>query len=330
MSRNISLLSGKKDDKNSLFGKISVSPNETSDAQLAGEYNLGVSTIHSTKSFYDFLSEDFKSKKAYVCSGSACMCRGTQDNVTQKLKSKLGEDSVGEMICLGRCYENSAFYYNGENYSGDDINQLDAILSGNHKSTPYTMKSFSETSFLVENEVFSSYKDFKDLLETCFQKDKNDLIDTLKDSGLRGRGGAGFPTGVKWEFCKAQEAKAKYVVCNADEGDPGAYSDRYLLEEQALKVLFGMVICGYIIGSKQGFMYIRGEYPESIDITNEALSKLRDLNLLGNNILGTGFDFDMNVVEGQGAYISAVKRQPLLLQLKAVEPRLMFDHHFLL
>ena len=303
MSRNISLLSGKKDDKNSLFGKISVSPNETSDAQLAGEYNLGVSTIHSTKSFYDFLSEDFKSKKAYVCSGSACMCRGTQDNVTQKLKSKLGEDSVGEMICLGRCYENSAFYYNGENYSGDDINQLDAILSGNHKSTPYTMKSFSETSFLVENEVFSSYKDFKDLLENCFQKDKNDLIDTLKDSGLRGRGGAGFPTGVKWEFCKAQEAKAKYVVCNADEGDPGAYSDRYLLEEQALKVLFGMVICGYIIGSKQGFMYIRGEYPESIDITNEALSKLRDLNLLGNNILGTGFDFDMNVVEGQGAYI---------------------------
>ena len=302
MSRNISLLSGKKDDKNSLFGKISLSPNENSDAQLAGEYNLGVSTIHSTKSFYDFLSEDFKSKKAYVCTGSACMCRGTQDNVNQKLKSKLGEDSVGEMICLGRCYENSAFYYNGENYS-DDINQLDDILSGNHKSTPYTMKSFSDTSFLVEDEVFSTYKDFKDLLETCFQTDKNDLIDTLKDSGLRGRGGAGFPTGMKWEFCKAQEAKAKYVVCNADEGDPGAYSDRYLLEEQALKVLFGMVICGYIIGSKQGFMYIRGEYPESIDITNEALSKLRELNLLGENILGTGFDFDMNVVEGQGAYI---------------------------
>ena len=303
MSRNISLLSGKKDDKNSLFGKISVSPNETTDAQLAGEYNLGVSTIHSTKSFYDFLSEDFKNKKAYVCTGSACMCRGTQENVTQKVKSKLGEDSVGEMICLGRCYENSAFYYNGENYSGDDINQLDDIISGSHKSIPYTMKSFSDTSFLVEDEVFSTYDDFRELLQTCFEADKNDLIDSLKDSGLRGRGGAGFPTGMKWEFCKAQEAKAKYVVCNADEGDPGAYSDRYLLEEQALKVLFGMVICGYIIGSKQGFMYIRGEYPESIDITNETLSKLRDLGLLGENILGSGFDFDMSVVEGQGAYI---------------------------
>ena len=303
MSRNISLMSGKKDDKNSLFGKISVSPNETSDAQLAGEYNLGVSTIHSTKSFYDFLSEDFKNKKAYVCTGSACMCRGTQEDVTQKLKKKLGEDSVGEMICLGRCYENSAFYYDGENYSGDDINQLDNILAGKHKSLPYTMKSYSETSFLVENEIFSTYEDFKELLLNCFASDKDDLISTLKDSGLRGRGGAGFPTGMKWEFCKAQEAKAKYVVCNADEGDPGAYSDRYLLEEQALKVLFGMVICGYIIGSNQGFMYIRGEYPESINITNEALAKLRELGLLGENILGSGFDFDMNVVEGQGAYI---------------------------
>ena len=303
MSRNISLMSGKKDDKNSLFGKISVSPNETSDAQLAGEYNLGVSTIHSTKSFYDFLSEDFKTKKAYVCTGSACMCRGTQEDVTQKLKKKLGEDSVGEMICLGRCYENSAFYYDGENYSGDDINQLDNILAGKHKSLPYTMKSYSETSFLVENEIFSTYEDFKELLLNCFASDKDDLISTLKDSGLRGRGGAGFPTGMKWEFCKAQEAKAKYVVCNADEGDPGAYSDRYLLEEQALKVLFGMVICGYIIGSNQGFMYIRGEYPESINITNEALAKLRELGLLGENILGSGFDFDMNVVEGQGAYI---------------------------
>ena len=303
MSRNISLLSGKKDDKNSLFGKISVSPNETSDSQLAGEYNLGVSTIHSTKSFYDFLNEDFKNKKAYVCTGSACMCRGTQEAVTQKLKNKLGEDSVGEMICLGRCYENSAFHYNGENYSGDDVNKLDDIIAGKHKSSPYTMKSYSNTSFLVEDQIFSTYEDFKDLLQTCLASDKDDLINTLKDSGLRGRGGAGFPTGMKWEFCKAQEAKTKYVVCNADEGDPGAYSDRYLLEEQALKVLFGMVVCGYLVGSKQGFMYIRGEYPESIDITNESLAKLRELGLLGENILGSGFDFDMNVVEGQGAYI---------------------------
>ena len=303
MSRNISLLSGKKDDKNSLFGKISVSPTEDSDSKLAAEYNLGVSTVHSTKSFYDFLSEDFKSKKAYVCSGSACLCRGTQGVVADKLNQKFGEENVGEMICLGRCYENSAFNYNGENYSGDDINKLDQIIAGKHTSPAYTMKSFSNTSFLVEDKIFSSYDDFKDLLKVCFATEKADLIATLKDSGLRGRGGAGFPTGMKWEFCKDQEVTTKYVVCNADEGDPGAFSDRYLLEEQPLKVLFGMVICAYIISSKQGFLYIRGEYPESITITNDALAKLRELGLLGDNILGTGFDFDMNVVEGQGAYI---------------------------
>ena len=303
MSRNISLLSGKKDDKNSLFGKISVSPTDASDSKLAAEYNLGVSTVHSTKSFYDFLNEDFKSKKAYVCSGSACLCRGTQDIVTDKLNQKFGEENVGEMICLGRCYENSAFNYNGENYSGDDINKLDQIIAGKHTSPAYTMKSFSNTPFLVEESVFSTYDDFKDLLEVCFATDKDDLIASLKDSGLRGRGGAGFPTGMKWEFCKDQEVSTKYVVCNADEGDPGAFSDRYLMEEQPLKVLFGMVICAYIIGSKQGFLYIRGEYPESITITNDALAKLRELELLGDNILGTGFDFDMNVVEGQGAYI---------------------------
>ena len=303
MSRNISLLSGKKDDKNSLFGKISISPTDASDSELAAEYNLGVSTVHSTKSFYDFLNEDFQSKKAYVCSGSACLCRGTQDVVSDKLNQKFGEENVGEMICLGRCYENSAFNYNGENYSGDDINKLDQIIAGKHTSPAYTMKSFSNTPFLVEESVFSTYDDFKDLLEVCFATDKDDLIASLKDSGLRGRGGAGFPTGMKWEFCKDQEVSTKYVVCNADEGDPGAFSDRYLMEEQPLKVLFGMVICAYIIGSKQGFLYIRGEYPESITITNDSLAKLRELGLLGDNILGTGFDFDMNVVEGQGAYI---------------------------
>ena len=303
MSRNISLLSGKKDDKNSLFGKISVSPTDASDSELAAEYNLGVSTVHSTKSFYDFLNEDFQSKKAYVCSGSACLCRGTQDVVSDKLNQKFGEENVGEMICLGRCYENSAFNFNGENYSGDDINKLDQIIAGKHTSPAYTMKSFSNTPFLVEESVFSTYDHFKDLLEVCFATDKDDLIASLKDSGLRGRGGAGFPTGMKWEFCKDQEVATKYVVCNADEGDPGAFSDRYLMEEQPLKVLFGMVICAYIIGSKQGFLYIRGEYPESITITNDTLAKLRELGLLGDNILGTGFDFDMNVVEGQGAYI---------------------------
>ena len=189
MSRNISLLSGKKDDKNPLFGKIAASPSEATDNQLAGDYNLGVSTVHSTKSFYDFFGEDHKSKKAYVCTGSACLCRGTQGAVSDTLNAKFGEENVGEMICLGRCYENSSFHYEGKNYSGDDINKLDSIIAGDHTSPDYTMKSYSDTSFLVEGEIFSSYDDFKELLETCFAADKVELINTLKESGLRGRGG---------------------------------------------------------------------------------------------------------------------------------------------
>ena len=303
MSRNISLLSGKKDNKDPLFNKITKSPNDTADKKLAEEFNLGVSTIHSTKSFYDFLQDDFKNKKAYLCTGSACMCRGTQKNIAQKLATKFGKENVGEMICLGRCYENSAFHLNGKNYSGEDINNLDEIINGTYESKPYEMKSYAKTSFLVEDKLFSSYDDFKNLLEQILSKDKQDLIDIIKESNLRGRGGAGFPTGVKWEFCKAQAIKTKYVVCNADEGDPGAFSDRYLLEEQTLKVLFGMIACGYLIGSRQGFLYIRGEYPESIAANNKCLAKLRELGLLGKNILNSGFEFDMSVIEGQGAYI---------------------------
>ncbi|HIE78084.1 MAG TPA: formate dehydrogenase [Candidatus Thioglobus sp.] len=303
MSRNISLLSGKKHHKKSLFEKIALSPSQESDNKIAHEYNMGVSTIHSTKSFYDFLDKDFKTKKAFACIGSACLCRGTQDTVLNTLNDKFGSENVGEMVCLGRCYENSAFHYDGKNYSGQDINNLDQIIDGNHISSEYTMESYADTSFLVEEEVFSTYENFKELLKDCLSSDKSDLISTLKESGLRGRGGAGFPTGMKWEFCQAQKETTKYVVCNADEGDPGAFSDRYLLEQQALKVLFGMIACGYVIGSKQGFLYIRGEYPDSIETINNALVKLRELDLLGDNILGTGFDFDMSVVAGQGAYI---------------------------
>ena len=106
---------------------------------------------------------------------------------------------------------------------------------------------------------------FKDLLEVCFATEKADLITTLKDSGLRGRGGAGFPTGMKWEFCKDQEVTTKYVVCNADEGDPGAFSDRYLLEEQPLKVLFGMVICAILLAQSKVF------YIFEVSILNQLL-----------------------------------------------------------
>ena len=126
MSKNISNLSGRIGLKNNLFQKISDrslnSDNDEGIKEIANEYNMGVSTIHGAESFYEFLRPSHREKKAFVCNGSACMCAGTQDSLKKKLKGKLGDDKVGEMFCLGHCYENHAFHYNGENYAGNDIN----------------------------------------------------------------------------------------------------------------------------------------------------------------------------------------------------------------
>jgi len=307
MSKNISKLSGRVGLKNNLFQKISErslksKKNEGMKA-LADEYNMGVSTIHGAESFYEFLRPSHREKKAFICNGSACMCAGTQKNLKNKLESKIGKGKVGEMFCLGHCYENHAFHYDGENYAGEDISKIDQIIKGeNIKQKKYTSKSFASTSFLIDEKLLNMDQ-FKELLKKFINTDKKEIIKSLTDSNLSGRGGAGFPTGMKWDFCGREKSEKKYVVCNADEGDSGAFSDRYLLEDQPLKVLFGMIICGYVIGSDEGVLYIRGEYPKSIESINGSINALKDSKLLGENILGTNFSFDLNICIGQGAYI---------------------------
>ena len=307
MSKNISKLSGRIGLKNNLFQKISErsskSKKDESMKVLADEYNMGVSTIHGAESFYEFLRPSHREKKAFICNGSACMCAGTQKNLKNKLENKLGKGKVGEMFCLGHCYENHAFHYDGENYAGEDINMIDQIIKGeNIKQKKFSSKSFASTSFLMDKKLLN-IDQFKELLKKFINTDKKEIIKSLTDSNLSGRGGAGFPTGMKWDFCGREKSEKKYVVCNADEGDSGAFSDRYLLEDQPLKVLFGMVICGYVIGSDEGVLYIRGEYPKSIESINGSINALKKSKLLGKNILGTNFSFDLNICIGQGAYI---------------------------
>jgi len=307
MSKNISKLSGRIGLKNNLFQKISerslTSTNDKGIKEIADQYNMGVSTIHGAESFYEFLRPEHRKKKAFVCNGSACMCAGTQGSLKKKLKEKLGEDKVGEMFCLGHCYENSSFHYNGENYAGNDIDKIDQIIKGeNIDQQKLVSKSFASTSFLMDDKLLN-LDQFKSLLKKFINFDKKEIIKSLLDSNLSGRGGAGFPTGLKWDFCSKEKSEKKYVVCNADEGDSGAFSDRYLLEDQPLKVLFGMIICGYVIGSNEGVLYIRGEYPKSIEAINGSINTLKSSNLLGKNILGTNFSFDLNICIGQGAYI---------------------------
>jgi len=307
MSKNISNLSGRIGLKNNLFQKISErslkSKNDSGIKEIAEEYKMGVSTIHGAESFYEFLRPSHREKKAFVCNGSACMCAGTQETLKKKLKEKLGEDKVGEMFCLGHCYENHAFHYDGENYAGKDINQIDKIIKGeNIKQDKYISKSFASTSFLMDDKL-SNIDQVKNNLKKFLNTDKKEIVNSLLSSNLTGRGGAGFPTGMKWDFCSKAKSEKKYVVCNADEGDSGAFSDRYLLEDQPLKVLFGMIICGYVIGSNEGVLYIRGEYPKSIEAINGSINELKNAGLLGEKILGTNFSFDLNICIGQGAYI---------------------------
>ena len=307
MSKNISKLSGRKGLKDNLFKRMIDLTNKPKNGkeikQLADEYNVGMSTIHGAESFYEFLRPEHKEKKAWVCNGSACMCAGNQDKLKEKLVDKLGKDKVGEMFCLGHCYENNAFHYNGYNYSGKDIELIDDIIKGK-KIDDKNINSVSHaTTSTLMGEDLSTVEKFKDLLLKTLKNEKKETLKTITESNLSGRGGAGFPTGMKWNFCSQQKVEKKYVVCNADEGDSGAFSDRYLLEDQPLKVLFGMIACAYIIGSDEGVLYIRGEYPKSIEIINGTINELKKLNLLGKNILGTNFSCDLSICIGQGAYI---------------------------
>ena len=307
MSKNISKLSGRIGLKDNLFQKLSErslnSKNGEGMKEIADKYHVGVSTIHGAESFYEFLRPEHRAKKAFVCNGSACMCAGTQDKLKKKLQDKLGKDKVGQMFCLGYCYENHAFHYDGENYAGKDIENIDQIIKGEEIiQEKFTSKSYAKTSFLMDDKL-SDLDKFKDKLNVFLNTDKKEIIKSLLSSNLTGRGGAGFPTGMKWDFCSKTKSDKKYVVCNADEGDSGAFSDRYLLEEQPLKVIFGMVICGYVIGSNEGVLYIRGEYPKSIEALNGSINSLKEAGLLGENILGKDFSFDLNICIGQGAYI---------------------------
>ncbi|MFH0768285.1 MAG: NADH-ubiquinone oxidoreductase-F iron-sulfur binding region domain-containing protein [Chloroflexota bacterium] len=142
------------------------------------------------------------------------------------------------------------------------------------------------------------------LAKALFEMTPEQVLDEVKKSNLRGRGGAGFPTGIKWETTRNAPGEIKYVVVNADEGDPGAYGDRSLLEGNPHSVLEGLIIGGYAIGSHQGYVYVRQEYPLAIENLYIALEKARDYGLLGQDILGSGFDFDVEVHRGAGAFVS--------------------------
>ena len=150
---------------------------------------------------------------------------------------------------------------------------------------------------------YIAFDGYKALAKALTEMSRDDVIDVILKSGLRGRGGAGFPTGLKWKFAKAPESDVKYVCCNADEGDPGAFMDRSVLEGDPHCVLEAMAIAGYAIGASEGYIYVRAEYPIAVKRLEIAIAQAHEYGLLGENIFGTGFNFDIKIRLGAGAFV---------------------------
>ena len=304
MSENLGYLAGRKGLKYNLLEQLGIAAEETgTPAQekmetLRKEFLFGKANIQGTVSFYDFLKEENRGKKVYVCNGSACLTSGTQGGLKEKLLNHFSETEIGEMCCLGRCHENAAFHLEGRNYSGSAINRIDELIQKDLKLSDQYRVSSDGAGYLTDLKF--SDQEIIDLIKQEIKNDPEVLLNQIQESNLRGRGGAGFPISFKLKACREAKGSEKFIVCNADEGDPGAYSDRYLLEQRPLLVLAGIMLAGKITGAQWGVLYIRGEYPEAISIIENAIEFLKHSLLTGNE---TDFKFEFKVIRAHGAYI---------------------------
>ncbi len=309
MSENLSYLAGRKGVEESLFekvlqrAKVSGTPSEEEMSALAKDFLFGEANVTGTASFYDFTREAHKDVRVRVCNGSACLVAGTQEKLKNSLLRDFPENQVGDICCLGRCHENSAFQFRGKNYSAKSADEIAHIVHGEPISNGDVFHVGGNVKEPILTGEPASVEEMYPLFLKVLKQGREEALAEIKKSSVRGRGGAGFPMGMKLESCMRTESDQKFVVCNADEGDPGAYSDRYIMEQQPQLLLFGMMVAGYVVGANRGVLYIRGEYPESIAVIGKAIHELEQKGWLGNNIQGTGFDFRFKIIEGAGAYI---------------------------
>ena len=274
-----------------------------------------------------------------VCGGTGCTSSGSQQ-IMETLKEEIkkagleSEVSVVQTGCHGLCalgpimivYPDASFY---SMVKVEDIPEIvqEHLLKGRvvtrllyqETVTPAGVKALIDTNFykkqhrialrncgIINPEVIEEYigtGGYQALGKVLTEMTPDDVIQCLMDSGLRGRGGGGFPTGLKWKLAKQNDADQKYVCCNADEGDPGAFMDRSVLEGDPHAVLEAMAIAGYAIGANQGYIYVRAEYPIAVERLKIAINQAREMELLGKDIFGSGFDFDIDLRLGAGAFV---------------------------
>ena len=275
-----------------------------------------------------------------VCGGTGCHSSGSAD-IIGRFNSELKEHGIEKEVkvvqtgCFGLCevgpvvivYPEGAFY---SRIKVDDVPEIVAehlvkgrivkhLLYHDSIDEDEDIKSLDEIPFYQKQkrvalrncgvinpeniDEYIAFDGYKALAKVLTEMTPEEVIETLKASGLRGRGGAGFPTGLKWEFTYKANGDKKYVACNADEGDPGAFMDRSILEGDPHSVIEAMTIAGYTVGADQGYIYVRAEYPIAVKRLTIAIAQAREYGLLGKNILGTDFSFDLELRLGAGAFV---------------------------
>ena len=274
-----------------------------------------------------------------VCGGTGCVssgCKEVQDSLKEELEKQDLRDEVKiiETGCHGFCekgpimimYPEGVFYCE---VTPEDMEELveEHILKGrtverllfSEPMSDDTIPSYTDIDFYskqqrivlsncgkIDPENIEEYiaKDgYEAMGKVLTDMEPQEVIDEVKDAGLRGRGGGGFPTGLKWQFAADSDSDKKYVICNADEGDPGAFMDRSLLEGDPHRIIEGMAIAGYAMGADEGYVYVRAEYPLAIDRLQNAIDQAEEYGLLGENLFDSGFDFKLQIKAGAGAFV---------------------------
>jgi len=294
-----------------------------------------------TKAIGDQIQKRKSEKKSVltVSAGTCGQARGSL-GVIKALKKEIKKENLGDKVkvkisgCHGFCeaepniiiHPQDIFYQKVQPQDAEDITSqtilndkiIDRLLfsdpvSGravqNEKKIPFYKKQkriiLGDNALIDPTDIndYFSIGGYNSLIKVLSKMTPEDVIETVIKSGLRGRGGAGFPTGKKWEFTRKAKGGIKYIICNADEGDPGAYMDRSLLEGNPHRVLEGMLIGAYAIGAEEGYIYVRDEYPLAVEHISLAISQAEKLGLLGKKILGTNFNFQIHINKGAGAFV---------------------------
>ena len=323
MSKNLRGLSERKGLSDNILEEIKITGSNHSPGrdvrlkELSDRFLLGKGSVLAVSSFYDFLQKEHDEKNVFVCNGTACLTSGRQEKLRTALLGSFRDDEIGSVTCLGHCHSNNAYLQNNSTWSAANLEAAVKIHSDLHNppSAVFTGSNATKPALLNETGDLAHYYGIAGQYENNAER----IVDEIELSGLRGRGGAGFPFYLKLRSAASKLSEQKYIVCNADEGDPGAFSDKWLLEERPHALLFGMLISGIVIGADCGVIYIRGEYPEAVRAVRVAVAEYEKM-FEGGIISGDSKSkFKFYVIEGAGAYICG-EETSLLNSIEGLRP----------